>query len=282
MNYFEINFFIIPFEDYISDVLASELGEIGFDSFVSTEVGLDAYALETAFDESKLKALLADFPFEASIDYKVTQIESKNWNEEWEKHYFEPILIGNECVIHSSFHKNIPVAKYDIVIDPKMAFGTGHHETTSLVIGRLLQMDLQGKTVLDMGCGTAVLAILASMRGAKDILAIDIDTWCTDNSIENLEMNKIRGVKVQLGGAELLKGLHFDIILANINRNILLADMEQYAACLSVGGELYMSGFYVQDIPLIEAEANRNGLSLIDYHEKNNWVAVKTIKQFTI
>jgi len=282
MNYFEINFFIIPFEDYISDVLASELGEIGFDSFVSTEVGLDAYALETAFDESKLKALLADFPFEASIDYKVTQIESKNWNEEWEKHYFEPILIGNECVIHSSFHKNIPVAKYDIVIDPKMAFGTGHHETTSLVIGRLLQMDLQGKTVLDMGCGTAVLAILASMRGAKDILAIDIDTWCTDNSIENLEMNKIRGVKVQLGGAELLKGLHFDIILANINRNILLADMEQYAACLSGGGELYMSGFYVQDIPLIEAEANRNGLSLIDYHEKNNWVAVKTIKQFTI
>ena len=278
MNYFEINFFIIPFEDYISDVLASELGEIGFDSFVSTEVGLDAYALETAFDESKLKALLADFPFEASIDYKVTQIESKNWNEEWEKHYFEPILIGNECVIHSSFHKNIPVAKYDIVIDPKMAFGTGHHETTSLVIGRLLQMDLQGKTVLDMGCGTAVLAILASMRGAKDILAIDIDTWCTDNSIENLEMNKIRGVKVQLGGAELLKGLHFDIILANINRNILLADMEQYAACLSGGGELYMSGFYVQDIPLIEAEANRNGLSLIDYHEKNNWVAVKTVK----
>jgi len=278
MNYFEINFFINPFEEYISDVLISELGEIGFDSFVSTETGLDAYALETAFDEAKLKNLLSDFPFEASIDYKVTQIESKNWNEEWEKHYFEPIVIGNECVIHSSFHKNVPKAKYDIVIDPKMAFGTGHHETTSLVIGRLLQMDLQDKTLLDMGCGTAVLAILAAMRGAKDIVAIDIDTWCTENSIENIAMNNIRDIDVQLGGAELLAGLHFDIVVANINRNILLADMEQYAACLSTGGELYMSGFYVQDIPLIEAEANRNGLTLIDYHEKNNWVAVKTVK----
>ena len=278
MNYSEINFFIDPFEEYISDVLISELGEIGFDSFVSTETGLVAYALETAFDEVKLKDLLSDFPFEASIDYKVTQIESKNWNEEWEKHYFEPIVIGNVCVIHSSFHKNVPKAKYDIVIDPKMAFGTGHHETTSLVIGRLLQMDLQDKTVLDMGCGTAVLAILAAMRGAKDIVAIDIDTWCTENSIENIDMNNIQGVDVQLGGAELLTGLHFDIVLANINRNILLADMEQYAACLTSGGELYMSGFYVQDIPLIEAEANRNGLTLIDYHEKNNWVAVKTVK----
>ena len=279
MNYFEINFIINPFEEYISDVLISELGEIGFDSFVSTEVGVDAYALETAFDEAKLKTLLSDFPFEATIDYKVTQIESKNWNEEWEKHYFEPIVIGNECVIHSSFHKNVPVAKYDIVIDPKMAFGTGHHETTSLVIGRLLQMDLQDKTLLDMGCGTAVLAILASMRGAKDIVAIDIDTWCTENSIENIAVNNIQGITVQLGGAELLAGLHFDIVLANINRNILLADMEQYAACLSSGGELYMSGFYAQDIPLIEAEANRNGLTLIDYHEKNNWVAVKTVKK---
>ena len=278
MNYFEINFIIVPFEEYISDVLIAELGEIGFDSFVSTEVGVDAYALETAFDEAKLKTLLSDFPFEAIIDYKVTQIESKNWNEEWEKHYFEPIVIGNECVIHSSFHKNVPKAKYDIVIDPKMAFGTGHHETTSLVIGRLLQMDLQDKTLLDMGCGTAVLAILAAMRGAKDIVAIDIDTWCTENSIENIAINNIQGIDVRLGGAELLAGLHFDIVLANINRNILLADMEQYAACLSSGGELYMSGFYVQDIPLIEAEANRNGLTLIDYHEKNNWVAVKTVK----
>ncbi len=279
MNYIEVNFFIEPYEDYISDVLAQELGEIGFESFVPTAESLDAYISESLFDESKLKDLLTEFPFEASIDYKVTQIESKNWNEEWEKNFFEPIVIGNDCVIHSSFHKDVPKAKYDIIIDPKMAFGTGHHETTSLVIGELLKMDLEGKTLLDMGCGTAVLAILAAMRGAKDIVAIDIDTWCTDNSIENIAINNIQGIEVKLGGAELLTGMHFDIVLANINRNILLADMEQYAACLSTGGELYMSGFYKEDIPLIEAEANRNGLKLVSFNEKNNWVVVKTIKE---
>lgn len=279
MDFIQVTFIIEPYEEYIADVLASELGEIGFDSFVPTTNGMDAFVPAAKFNENQLKDLLADFVFEATIDYKVTQIETKNWNEEWEKHYFEPIVIGNDCVIHSSFHKNIPNAKYDIVIDPKMAFGTGHHETTSLVIGELLTMELKGKTLLDMGCGTAVLAILAAMRGAGDMVAIDIDKWCTDNSLENIELNHVSGIDVRLGGAELLNGLHFDIVLANINRNILLADMEQYAACLSAGGELYMSGFYKEDIPLIEAEANRNGLKLISFNEKNNWVVVKTVKE---
>jgi len=279
MNYLEVNFFIEPFEEYISDVLAEELGELGFESFVTTEELLAAYILENKFDENKVKELLADFPFEASINYKYNQIESKNWNEEWEKHFFEPIVIGNECVIHSSFHQNVPKATYDIIIDPKMAFGTGHHETTSLVIGELLKMDLEGKKVLDMGCGTAVLAILASMRGAIDIVAIDIDTWCTENSLENLDVNRISNIEVKLGGAELLEGMHFDIVLANISRNILLADMEKYVDCLSSGGELYMSGFYKEDIPLIEAEANSNSLKMIDFKEKNNWVVVKMVKE---
>ena len=279
MDYLEINFSIDPYEEYISDVLTSELGEIGYESFMQNLDGLSAFISAIAFDEQNLKNLLSDFPIEASIDYKVTKIESKNWNEEWEKNYFQPIVIGNDCVIHSSFHKNIPKATYDIVIDPKMAFGTGHHETTSLMINQMLKMDLSGKKLLDMGCGTAVLAILGSMRGAIDILAIDIDTWCTENSIENITINKINNVDIQLGGAELLKNLHFDIILANINRNILLADMEQYTNCLLKGGEMYMSGFYMEDIPLIEAEANRNGMKLLEFKEKNNWVVVKTVKE---
>jgi ribosomal protein L11 methyltransferase len=278
MNYTEIDFSIEPYEEYISDVLISELGEIGYDSFLPSEKGLKAYIPSDNFNEQDLQNMLDEFPFEAFIQYKVTQIESKNWNEEWEKHYFEPIVIGNECVIHSSFHKNVPKATYDIIIDPKMAFGTGHHETTSLMIGRLLNMDLEGKKVLDMGCGTAVLAILAAKRGATDIVAIDIDTWCTENSLENIEINNTKEIKVMLGGAELLEKMSFDVILANINRNILLADIDKYSLCLKPGGELFMSGFYVEDIPLIEAQANLNNLKLVEFFENNNWAIVKAVK----
>ncbi|MDD3079246.1 MAG: 50S ribosomal protein L11 methyltransferase [Paludibacter sp.] len=279
MDYTQVTFSIEPYEEYIADVLAAELGEIGFDSFVPTNNGIDAYILTSAFSEKELKNLLSDFVFDTSIEYIINEIESKNWNEEWEKHYFEPIVIGEECVIHSSFHKNVPRVKYDIIIDPKMAFGTGHHETTSLMIAEILKMNLAGKEVLDMGCGTAVLAILAAMKGATKLTAIDIDTWCTENSMENIEQNHVSGIDVKLGGAELLDGLHFDIILANINRNILLADMEKYATCLKEGGFLYMSGFYKADIPLIEVEANRNGLAVESFQEKNNWVVVKTKKE---
>lgn len=279
MNFIQVNFSFEPFEEFMADILAAELAEIGFDSFVPGENGMQAFIPENKFDESSLKQLIADYPIEVAVSYEIITVASKNWNEEWEKHYFEPIVIGEECVIHSSFHKNVPEAKYDIIIDPKMSFGTGHHETTSLVIGEILKMNLTNKKVLDMGCGTAVLAILAAMRGASELLAIDIDSWCTENSLENIALNNVSGIEVKLGGAELLEGLHFDIILANINRNILLADMEKYAACLSSGGELYMSGFYKADIPVIEAELNRNGLELIDFKEKNNWVVVKTIKK---
>ena len=279
MNFIQVDFSFEAFEEFMADILAAELAEIGFDSFVPCENGMQAFIPETKFDENSLKDVIDNYPFEVAISYEIVTVASKNWNEEWEKHYFEPIVIGEECVIHSSFHKDIPVAKYDIIIDPKMSFGTGHHETTSLVIGEILKMNLTNKKVLDMGCGTAVLAILAAMRGASELLAIDIDSWCTENSLENIALNKVSGIEVKLGGAELLDGLHFDIILANINRNILLADMEKYAACLTTGGELYMSGFYKADIPVIEAELNRNGLELIDFKEKNNWVVVKTVKK---
>lgn len=278
MNFIQVDFSIEPFEEYIADVLAAELGEIGFDTFIPVENGLQAFIASDKFSADTLSQLISDFVFDASINYSVTDIESKNWNEEWEKHYFEPIIIDNRCVIHSSFHKDIPQLEFDITIDPKMSFGTGHHETTSLVIGELLNMNLSNKKVLDMGCGTSVLAILAAMKGATDLLAIDIDEWCTENSAENIALNNVSGIKILQGGAELLNNLQFDIILANINRNILLADMEKYASCLITGGELYMSGFYSEDIPLIEAEANRNGLELTHFKLKNNWAVVKTIK----
>ncbi len=279
MNYIEISFSIQPLEEYITDILAAELGEIGFDSFVPDENGMTAYIKEEDFEREKFEKLVSNFSFGTKIEYSIENIPQKNWNEEWEKNFFEPIIIGNECVIHSSFHKNIPHAKYDIVIDPKMSFGTGHHETTSLMIEEILKMDFTDKKVLDMGCGTSVLAILAAKRGARDITAIDIDPWCTENSQENIKLNHVQQIQIEPGGAELLKGLKFDIIIANINRNILLADMKKYSECLSTDGELYMSGFYKEDIPVIEAEANQHDLKLEYYREKNNWVVVKTIKK---
>lgn len=279
MNFIQVDFKIEPYEEYIADILAAELGEMGFDTFIPVENGLQAFVSSDNFNAEILSQLISDFVIEAEIEYEITEIESKNWNEEWEKHYFEPIIIEDKCIIHSSFHKDIPAYEYDITIDPKMSFGTGHHETTSLVIAELLHMDLSGKKVLDMGCGTSVLAILAAMRGATNLTAIDIDEWCTENSIENIALNKVSGIEVLLGGAELLEGMHFDIILANINRNILLMDMAKYAACLNTGGELYMSGFYSEDIPLIEAEADNNKLKVSHYKLKNNWAVVKTVKQ---
>lgn len=278
MNYIEVKFIAKSEESYVFDLLATYLGEIGFESFEEINDGILAYIDDKLFDEELMVQLVKNFPYANDIQYKITEIKQVNWNEEWEKNFFEPIIIGNECLIHSTFHKNLPKAKYDIIIDPKMAFGTGHHETTSLMIAEILKMDLEGKSVLDMGCGTAVLAILAAMRGAKPVTAIDIDTWCIENSIENIEKNGVGEISVQLGDASLLEDQHYDIIIANINRNILLSDIKKYSACLSKGGALYMSGFYTEDIPLIEKEANNYHLILKSYKEKNNWVVVETVK----
>ena len=206
------------------------------------------------------------------------QIEIPAENLEWEKNFFQPIIIGDRCVIHSTFHRDIPQAEYDIVINPQMAFGTGHHETTSLIIGELLDNDLQGKSLLDMGCGTSILAILARMRGAAPCTAVDIDEWCVRNSLENIELNGVDRISVFQGDASLLKDQEpFDVIIANINRNILLNDMKRYVSCMHPGSELYMSGFYVDDIPVIQAEAEHNGLRFVHHKEKNRWAAVKFV-----
>ncbi len=277
MKYLEFIFRTAPCTEIANDVLAATLADAGFESFVTQPEGLAAYIQKALYDEEALKAALAGFPLpDTRITYTWQEAEDKDWNEEWEKNFFQPIVIDNRCVIHSTFHHDIPQVEYDIIINPQMAFGTGHHETTSLIIGELLDSDLQGKQVLDMGCGTSILAILARMRGAAACTAIDIDEWCVRNSQENIMLNHADHITVFQGDASTLadKG-PFDVVIANINRNILLNDMKHYVARMNPGGELYMSGFYVDDIPAIQAEAERNGLHLSYHREKNRWAAVK-------
>ena len=279
MKYLEVSLTTSPCNEITNDVLAAVLGEIGFDSFVNSEQGILAYIQQNKFDEMLLKKTLETFPLpDTDINYAIHTTEDKDWNEEWEKNYFQPIVIDNRCVIHSTFHKNVPQAEYDIVINPQMAFGTGHHQTTSLILNELLNLDLKNKSVLDMGCGTSILAILASMRGANPVTAIDIDDWCVENSKDNARLNHINNLQIELGCADSLQGREpFDIIIANINRNILLADMQSYVKVMHPGSVLYISGFYIEDIPLLREEAERLGLRFEHSNHKDNWADIKFI-----
>lgn len=281
MKYLEFNFQTSPCTEVVNDVLSAVLAEVGFESFVEQPDGICAYIQAAQCDEQAIREAIDNFPLpDTQISYHFTEAEDKDWNEEWEKNFFQPIIIGNRCVIHSTFHRDVPKADYDIVINPQMAFGTGHHETTSLIIAELLDSDLQDKIVLDMGCGTSILAILARMRGARSCTAIDIDDWCVRNSLENIALNKVDNIDVYLGDASILgdKGA-FDVIIANINRNILLADMKHYIARMNAKAFLLMSGFYTDDIPAIREEAEKHGLVFIEQKEKNRWAAVKFQKR---
>ncbi len=280
MKYYEFKFLTTPASEDIHDVLAAVLAEIGFDSFVPADDGsgaLLAYIKVAEYDKDNLEACISAFPLEnVSIQFSFQEAEDKDWNEEWEKNYFKPLVVDGRCVVSSTFHKDVPTAEYAITIDPRMSFGTGHHATTSQMISEILDCDMQGKNVLDMGCGTSILAILACMRGAKQCTAIDNDEWCVTNSLENIELNHIDNINVMLGDASTLadKG-PFDVIIANINRNILLADMRYYAERMTPGATLFMSGFYVEDIPIIREEAERLGLTFDHARDLNRWAAVK-------
>lgn len=286
MDYYELSFtYDSPIDnDVISDVLADRLGSIGYDSFTKNEEGLQAYITEKAFDEGKLASKIRRFPIKGvKINYTKQVIEGRDWNEEWEKNYFEPVDIEGECLIRASFHKPKPGFKYNIVIDPKMAFGTGNHETTFLMIREMLRLNVEGKSVLDMGCGTAVLAILAEMKKADKVVGIDIDEWAYNNALENIRLNHAKGIKVLLGGAERIRNLGmFDVVFANINRNILLSDISLYAECMVQGSDLFLSGFYTQDIPAIEAECKRSGFNILYYTEKNSWAAIRAQKRSSV
>ena len=276
MDYYEIQLTINPNTEIHRDVLSALLADIGFESFVESEQGLTAYIPEKLYSENQLSSVLKDTPLpHLSVQYQAVYVKSKDWNEEWEKHFFQPIIIDNQVVIHSSFHKNIPVLKYDIVIDPKMAFGTGHHATTALMVSYLLETELNGKSVLDMGCGTAVLAILAAMKGAQPIKAIDNDEWATQNALENIRLNKTPDIQVELGDANLLGTETYDFIFANINRNILLNDIPTYVKCMRPGSSLFMSGFFREDAAIIIETGKKYGLKLVSEKEDGQWKAME-------
>lgn len=269
--------FTIEPKELGSEILVAELGELPFESFVESEFGLTAYIQKELWNEDILADLFVLQSLEFNISYTIEEIEQVNWNEEWEKN-FEPIEVDGICHVRAPFHPKT-AAEFDIVIEPKMSFGTGHHETTHMMIQHLLHLDVQGKKTLDMGCGTAILAILAEMKGAQPIDAIDIDNWCYLNSIENAARNNCQYITVYEGDAALLVDQKYELIIANINRNILLADIPAYTKCLLPGGILLLSGFYEEDIPFLEASCVENGLQYVSKLQRNNWVSLKFEKQ---
>jgi len=256
-----------------TEILIAELGYAGFESFVETENGVSAYIQKDEWNAHILEDINILDSEEFEIEYTFSEIEQINWNQEWEKN-FDPIEVDGKCTVRAPFHpqKNF---EYEIVIEPKMSFGTGHHETTFMMLQFILENDFENKTVLDMGCGTAVLPILAEMRGASKLDAIDIDEWCFENSMENIQRNNCENISVYLGDASLLDGKNYDVIIANINRNILLSDMATYRNSLNGNGTLYVSGFYKEDLPIITETCNNLGFTFVENKEKNKWVAAK-------
>jgi ribosomal protein L11 methyltransferase len=281
-DYIEARFQVDPCDEIATDVLAAILCENGYESFVPDETGLTAYVKKELFDSDVLTDVISTFPMDNKITLSYEIIEGQDWNSEWEKNYFQPIVVGDKCVIHSSFHNDVPSAEYDIVIDPKMAFGTGHHATTSLIIRQLLEMDLKDKDVMDMGTGTGILAILCAMRGAKNVSAIEIDEFAYVNAVENVRLNGVPQINIHHGDAALLKEENIvDVFIANINRNIITNDIDSYADNLKLEGLMLLSGFYEEDIPVIMEKAKILGLEYKSHSVQDRWsclILEKTIQ----
>ncbi|OBQ54579.1 50S ribosomal protein L11 methyltransferase [Tamlana sp. s12] len=272
--YIGYEFKVTPLQPGV-EILIAELGYAGFESFVETEQGTTAYIQKEEWHANILDDIQILQSDEFEISYEFNEIEQTNWNAEWEKN-FNPIVVDDVCAVRAPFHEKFDT-EYDIVIEPKMSFGTGHHETTHMMIQHILKNDFSGKSVLDMGCGTGVLAILAEMKGAQPIDAVDYDNWCYLNSLENVERNNCEHITVIEGDASVLEGKNYDVIIANINRNILLQDMKTYVSCLNDNGTLFLSGFYNDDIPVIQEACEALQLKFQEKLERNNWVALKFI-----
>ncbi len=273
MNYIQVTFSFKAIEEYQQDLLIAELADIGFNTFEDAAEGFVGFIDFSAFNEDALIAVLKSFEGAFQYSYVVSEIEGRNWNEEWEKN-FEPLIIDEQCYVRATFHEAKPQYKYEIIIDPKMAFGTGHHQTTTMMMQYILETDVEDKDILDMGCGTAILAILAAKKGASKLLAIDNDEVCYQSSIENAALNGIHNLVAICGGKEVIPDTTFDIILANINRNILLDQIPVYANVLKPGGSIFFSGFYESpDLEMIKKACQPFGMKYVDHKKIGEWVA---------
>lgn len=276
MKYLQFTFHLQPSTTDLQDVLCAVLGEAGFDSFEPADDGqgpLQAYIQRSEYDAAALDDALDAFPVAGvTISHEHSEAEDRDWNAVWEENYFKPLVVDDRCVVSGTMHHDAPRAEYNIVIDPRMAFGTGHHATTAQMLSEILQTDMAGLRVLDMGCGTGILGILARMRGASSVLAIDNDEWCVSNTLDNIALNNTDKIEVRLGDASALTGTGpFDIVLANINRNILIADIAAYVSEMSPGALLFTSGYYTNDLPALRACAEENGLRQVRTRERDHW-----------
>lgn len=278
MDYEEVEFRIPSDSEDVKDLLSALLGEVGYESFESYEGGLKAYCPTQTYQDKEVRRIVTEFPMETTLTFEHRTLKTRDWNQEWEEQSFTPIRVGRACIIHSPRDTEAGGYPYDIVLAPRLAFGSGHHETTQSMLAFILETEMEGKRVLDMGSGTGVLGILAAKRGAESVVSIDIDDWATENTKENALMNHVR-LEALTGDASLLEGRQFDVIMANINRNILLRDMPSYEASLSMGGILLISGFLQGDIPLLEEKATAMGLRETSRKEKGGWVAMKMEKK---
>lgn len=279
MDYYEFYFKTQPTEEYQQDLLIAALGDIGFDTFEETTDGFKAYISVDAFDGQAFEEALNVYKNLFVFKYERRLVEQKNWNELWESN-FEPITIKDKIYVRATFHQPKPEFPFEIVIDPKMAFGTGHHQTTAMMLEWMLETDFKDKNVLDMGCGTGILAIMASKLGAKNITAIDYDPVCYSSTIENASLNNVGNIHAICGSKEAIPHETYDAILANINRNILLEQLPVYTAVLKPAGELYLSGFYEKpDLELITEAAGKNGLRYLGHKKNSEWVAARLVKE---
>jgi len=257
----------------LADILVAELSQVGYDTFEDNDEGFCAYIGEGDFDNDAVSEIMSRYEGQGELGYDHRVITRQNWNAEWEKN-FQPLIIADRVSVRAPFHEKPEGLEYEIVIMPRMSFGTGHHETTALMIENQLDLDHQGKRVLDMGCGTGILAIMAAHLGAAEILAVDVEPWTVENAADNAAENHCSNIECRLGGVEVLAGeAPFDLILANINRNVLLEDMHAYAALLPTGRPILFSGFYQEDLSKIEAEASKHALAYQSHRTKNNWVS---------